>query len=100
MTILSFVVLAYYAVSYMQLFGYSLWGTVWRQIFVYGFVFSISLLLMHWLFYLGHPSNAQVVKGNTLHVRIIYALSGVFFLGMGYIINRIATRKSRAQQKS
>ena len=32
------IVVAYYIVGYKQLFGYSLWGTMWRLVFVFCFV--------------------------------------------------------------
>ena len=50
-------IMAYYFVSYKQLFGYGIWGTLWRQTLV-----SISVLLFFmfliWVFY---PSMIDTV---------------------------------------
>ncbi|MBR3100881.1 MAG: DUF3667 domain-containing protein [Muribaculaceae bacterium] len=99
MTVLSIIVIAYYIVGYMQLFGYGLWGTLWRQIFVYGFVNCAKLLLMHMAFYSWFNHDLSLTQQYALPIGHLYILFGILFLGVGYIINRIATRKTRAQQK-
>lgn len=101
MTVLSFiyvVVTVYYIIGYKQLFGYSLWGTVWRLLFVFGFVYSVTLLLTHVAFYLGLARDVQVLE-YTLPAKdfmlAFHIASGVLILATGYFINLIATRKAR-----
>ncbi len=104
MTILSaiyLIVIAYYLIGYKQLFGYGVWGTVWRLLFVFGFVYCASLLLVHLVFYLGLSRDVQVAEGYTLPAKIFmprfYIFFGVLIMLIGYFINRIATRKARRQ---
>ena len=102
-TVLSiiFVVVAYFIIGYKQLFGYSLWGTVWRLAFVFSFVYCVALLLAHLAFYLGLTRDIHIAE-YTLPAKIFmpsfYVFFGVLILLTGYLINRIATRKVRRQQ--
>ena len=102
LTMLIIVVSAYYIIGYKQLFGYGLWGSLWRLVFVFGFVYRFSLLLAHLAFFMGLTPDIQV-QGYTLPAKIFmigfHVLSGTLILGTGYLINRIATRKARRQQK-
>ncbi len=95
---------AYYIIGYMQLFGYGLWGTLWRLAFVYVFVYCISLLLAHVVFYMGLTTDVQVAPGYTLPANRFmpgfYIVVGVLTMVTGYLINRIATRKARRQLRS
>jgi len=104
MTIVSvstLVVMAYYIISYKQLFGYSLWGTLWRQAFVFGFIYCFALVLAFTVFDMGIPTDLPVAPGRTINVRNLYigffGISGIVIMVMGYLINRIATRKARRQ---
>lgn len=105
MTILSLffiVVVAYFIIGYKQLFGYSALGTLWRLAFVFGFIYSCALLLLHVAFFMGLTPDIQV-QGYKLPAKIFmigfHVLSGTLILGTGYLINRIATRKARRQQR-
>ena len=97
-TVIFVVVTAYYIIGYKQLFGYGLWGTVWRLLFVFGFVYSVALLLAHVVFYLGIARDVQVAE-YTLPAKDFmvgfYISVGVLIMTAGYFINRIATRKAR-----
>ena len=44
------VIMAYYFITYKQLFGYGIWGTLWRQTLVSACV-VLSFMLLVWLFY-------------------------------------------------
>ena len=96
---LAIIVIAYYVVGFMQLFGYGLWGTLWRQAFVYVFIFNIALLLMHLSFHLGLSPDIQVTREYAFPAEIVYAFIGALVLGTGCIVNHIATRKARRQQR-
>ena len=43
-------IMAYFFVGYKQLFGYGIWGTLWRQVLVYICV-AFSFMLLVWLFF-------------------------------------------------
>ena len=93
----------YYIIGYRQLFGYGLWGTTWRLLFVFGFVYCVALLLTHLVFYFGLTRDVQVA-GYTLPAKFFmpgfYIFLGVLFMVVGYFINRITTRKTRPQQQN
>ena len=110
--IYSFIVYAlyglYYIIVYKHLFGYSLWGTLWRSGFILSTVFCAMLSGVYLLFDIDIQG---LVQSNGMHpsaqqaARIKYYLSGVFlvlalmsFVG-GIVINYIATRKQRRQLK-
>ena len=104
MTNLSFIYLivtAYYIIGYKQLFGYGVWGTAWRLLFIFGFVYCAWLLLAHLVFYLGLSRDVQVAEGYTLPAKVFmpgfYIFFGVLIMLIGYFINRLSTRKARRQ---
>ena len=103
MTVLSaiFVItIAYYIIGYKQLFGYGLWGSLWRLVFVFIFVYCCALLVGHFIFYSGATRDIQVM-GYTLPARSFmtgfYIIIGVLILSTGYLINHITSRKTRRQ---
>ena len=101
----SLILMLYYIVGYMQLFGYNLWGTLWRQAFVFGFVFCTAVALATWAFDLNPAANngTPTPSGQTLPVKTIlitfYSVVSIIILATGYIINLIATRKIRKEQR-
>jgi hypothetical protein len=104
-SISSLILMLYYIVGYMQLFGYNLWGTLWRQAFVFGFVFCTAVTLATWAFDLNPAANAGIPtpSGQMLSIKSIlitfYSVASIIILAIGYIINRIATRKIRKEQR-
>ena len=64
LTVLFILVIAYYIIGYKQLFGYRLWGTLWRLAFVFIFVYGCALLLGHLIFYSGPTRDIQVMGFN------------------------------------
>ena len=100
LTLFFIVVVAYFIIGYKQLFGYSLWGTFWRLVFVFIFVYCCALLLGHLIFYSGEAPDIQVA-GHSFPAKnfmpCFYVIFGVLILSSGYLINRIATRKARRQ---
>ncbi|MBR5169871.1 MAG: DUF3667 domain-containing protein [Muribaculaceae bacterium] len=100
LTLLSIVVIAYYIIGYKQLFGYGLWGTLWRLVFVFGFVYCFALLLAHVAFFMGITPNVEV-HGYILPAKnfmiSFHIILGVLIMLTGHLINRITTRKARGK---
>ena len=103
----SLVVMIYYIIGYRQLFGYGIWGTLWRQ----GFVF-ISATLFGWVLILiafnsgfmeSIPKEVIDAHGPLKVYLIFLGLSfsmAVMVLTTGFVINYIATRlASRRNQQ-
>ena len=93
------VVMAYYIIGYKQLFGYSLWGTLWRQAFILGFIYCVAFVLAVIVFDMGLPTDMPVAPGRTINVKHLYigifGIFGTVLIVTGYLINRLATRKAR-----
>ena len=102
LTVFFIVVVAYFIIGYMQLFGYSLWGTLWRLVFVFTFVYCIALLLAHLVFYSG-PSPDIQVAGYSLPAKSFmigfYISVGTLIMTTGYFINHLTTRKAQRLQQ-
>lgn len=99
----SLILMVYYIIGYSQLFGYSLWGVLWRQAFVAGFIwgFSTSLVMLFLdINAIGgpglKPEQGTAIKYFFSFLCLIFA---VMVLATGYIINLIATRKARKELK-
>ncbi len=89
----------YYIIAYKELFGYSLWGTVWRQAFVYLAVIVFASMSM----LVSSPDLASLLLEKT---RLTIVQIRLFFIGVplalaisimatGWLVNRIATRWTR-----
>ena len=95
--------MAYYIIGYRQLFGYSLWGVLWRQAFVFGFIFLVSGSLIYWFIDLSLLAEAGMSPEQIAAYRLfffsLFIVLGVLILATGYIINLIATRKVRKELK-
>ena len=102
-TVSTLVVMLYYIVGYRQLFGYSLWGTLWRQAFVFGFIYCIALTLAFLVFDFGLPTDLPVAPGRTINLKSLYigffVIFGIMILATGYLINRLATRWAQRRQQ-
>ena len=96
----------YYIVGYKQLFGYGLWGTLWRQGFIYISVVALTGGLIVGCFGL----DIQTVAGQTklteqeqmfsrLLIAGIAVLFGIGTMVVGFVINLIATRKARREMR-
>lgn len=92
----------YYVIAYKQLFGYGLWGTIWRVVFVIGsIVFFIGGLMF--IFFQIDVSQVEPNEFSSENSRFYYAgniiADGLKTLGAGWIINLIATRVSQLKLK-
>ena len=100
MKMLFILVVAYFIIGYKQLFGYSLWGTIWRLVFVFSFVYCVTLLLGHLVFFSGEAPDIQVAGQSfpaNIFMTCFYVIFGVLILSLGYLINSLATRKGKPQ---
>lgn len=100
LALLSILVTAvYYVIGYKQLFGYNLWGTLWRQ----GFVLLCGVSTLFLVVIVAFPEFRAIIKAadspNRPNGYIIGVISltivPLIILGIGHVINLIATRKAR-----
>ena len=106
-TIAIVIVMAYYLVTYMQLFGYGLWGTLWREAVVGLFVSFAGSAIVMLLFPVdfsgfvpsGTPMSPEMAKAIRYGSAVLYMVLCSMILGVGYLMNHLATRKSRQQKK-
>ena len=98
-----FILGIYYIIVYKYLFGYGLWGTLWRSGFIlFGVVFLISgavFMLYNIDFKKLIPALETLTDKQLLYVRLAYGYGclfiGVMSFAVGYVINLIVTRKER-----
>ena len=94
--------MAYYVIGYKKLFGYNLWGTLWRQ----GFVLFCGLLTLLLVTILAFPDLFMPKPADDNSAIIGYIIGAISFtivpliiLVIGHVINLIATRKYRKEYK-
>lgn len=93
----------FYTVSYKQLFGYGIWGTIWRLFFVLVpvsyFMSSIALLAFNIDMSSVLPQAGDITPEQNEMVRSGFTVGLMFIslmaLGVGYVINLLATRITR-----
>lgn len=98
----------YYIIVYKYLFGYSVWGTLWRC----GFVLATVFFLLTAAIFLGSNINQAVMDANLkeqltqeqiLEAKLFSVGGILMFTSMvmmvGFVINLIVTRKFRKQIK-
>ena len=91
----------YYIVGYMQLFGYGLWGTFWREAFILLTIIFIQFGLIFAFFAVdfGVMYDKQFSASDMPPVKTLTACGLLFMAVMtmlaGHVINLIATRKAR-----
>lgn len=88
------VLLIYYIIAYKQLFGYGIWGTVWRTLIVYASTVFIIDALMYIVFQIDF-SQLDPEQYSSINGRFYYAGAstayGLMILAGGWIINLIVT---------
>lgn len=98
-----FILMVYYIISYRQLFGYSLWGVLWRQAIVAGFIWGVSTSLLMLFLDMSAIGSAGLKPEQKTVMKYffsaLYLIFAVLVLATGYIINLIATRKVRKELK-
>lgn len=87
------VLMAYYFIAYKQLFGYGIWGTLWRLAIVVGTIIYFVTLLIILLFVDESPEiNKYYYAGQNAGYSFV-------ILAVGWVINFIVTRKIRKKSK-
>lgn len=96
-------VLAYFVIAYKQLFGYGVWGTLWRVIIIF-LVMALMLSTLAYLVFDFDPSKVGGVPDPTGSVKYFYAgitaFLALLIMALGWGINLIATRKVRRQMSN
>ena len=93
------VLVLYYVIAYKQLFGYGVWGTLWRVLLVIGvacyMVSSLMIVLLDFDF------EALGYSGlNKYSMALQSVCFALLLLAIGWLINLIATRKARREIKA
>ncbi len=97
------VLIIYYVIAYKQLFGFGVWGSLWRILIVFISAACISGAMMFAVFPIdpeafskfGLQGQEQLSDEFRYFVAIFYTVFGIFILLIGWGINMIATRKLR-----
>lgn len=101
---LSFLPIAvYYIIGYKQIFGYSLWGTIWRQ----GFVLFCGLFTLVIVVMASFPSfiketqtaDSPFEQNGIILGWISLLISPLIILFIGHVVNLLATGKYRQEYK-
>lgn len=92
---------AYNVIAYRQLFGYGIWGTLWRWVFIFGTVCYLIASLAFVMFefdpgaVVGEGDVAPMPVEAKYYFAVFMALLALFIFAIGWGINLIATRKPR-----
>ena len=107
-TVISSVFFAvYYIIVYEYLFGYGLWGTLWRCGFIYFtiifFLSSVFVIAFNVDFNALNQTGGKLTEQQAAFIKIAYITGFMMLafmtLALGYVINLIATRKFRRERK-
>ena len=85
----------YYFVAYRQLFGYGVWGTIWRQLFMW---ISFLSLMMGALYLTGGivientGLNTMQYAGYKTGWAMLFFFMSIVSLGIGCVLNKKSTR--------
>lgn len=90
----------YFVIALKQLFGYGIWGTFWRIAVVFGF----GVYMLSSLFFIPFDIDLSAYGDDPLisefgkYYFVFYsALLAFLVLGIGWVVNLVVTRKSRAR---
>ena len=98
----------YYIIVYKYIFGYNVWGTLWRSGFI---LLTISFLMACGLFLasnmdmnmVNRRAGVDFTQDEIFQDKMAFALLtfmlAMMVLSVGFVINYIATRKERQQMK-
>ena len=80
----------YYFFAYRQLFGFGVWGTIWR----------ITLCFLVWVFFIlavafmiVAPTESDLTIGTTIRMSLIILLPAVVIIAAGVVSNIVKSRK-------
>ena len=88
------VLLIYFVIVYKQLFGYGIWGTLWRIVIVWVSVYFVLEALLYLIFEVDFnldpnnfsPDNSRFFYSGNLTAK------GLIALGIGWLINLVTTK--------
>ncbi|MBO4814113.1 MAG: DUF3667 domain-containing protein [Muribaculaceae bacterium] len=90
--------LIYYVIAYKQLFGYGIWGTLWRVVIIFGFiVFALDSVM--YLFF--EDTSIQMEPNNSALENSKYITAGILMgyalilLAAGWLINLLIKKLAR-----
>ena len=95
----------YYIVSYMQLFGYGFWGTLWREVFIMFAVLFLqfAVIIAIFSFDMSVLDRFQITAEQKEIVRFVLValliIAASITMAVGHMINLMATREARKQLK-
>ena len=96
----------YYIIVYYYLFGYSLWGTLWRCGFILVTVLLLSVAGGISLFGMDMTNYSMTKAGvknayapSIEDIIFSYLFLALFLFGIGFLINLVVTRKARRELK-
>ena len=89
------ILILYYVITYKQVFGYGIWGTLWRVLIVFGVIVYAIESLMSLLFgVLPSPSEQSVLGSNKYLFASIQLGYGLVLLALGWLIDLVARKTS------
>lgn len=80
------ILIFYYVITYKQLFGYSILGTLWRVLIVLGFVVFVLDTLTYLFLVAG---TSQAAPDDSIIMHCVY---GLMLLGIGWVIDFISRK--------
>lgn len=93
----------FYIVTYMQLFGYGFWGTLWREVFIMFAIvcLQIAFILAIFSFDTSLLDSFQIaVEDKDIFrfiVVVLLTIAAAIAIAVGHVINLWATREARKQ---
>ena len=81
------ILIFYYVIAYKQLFGYGIWGTLWRVLIVFGFIIFVTDAFNFVVFYVD-----SVPKNERYFVAGVYLAYGLGLLGVGWAIDHFSRK--------
>jgi len=92
----------YYYIAYRQLFGYGVWGTIWRQVFMwvsFGFLLAGVLLASGGLILTENTSDVSYKFGHQVGLAVFFFALSLIVMVVGFLLNRLATRNRFKKKK-
>ena len=81
-------------VVYRQLFGYGVWGTLWRTVLSIGIIFYIFAVLMATIKYLQGELPIDHSTATVVFMAITLIVAGIAVLLLGYWIGKKTAQKN------
>ena len=92
----------YYLIAYAYLFGYGIWGTLWRCGFIYAFITLFASTGFVFIFD-DQLAALNLTEAQITEVKMTVSggilLTSLVILAVGFAINYMVTRKSRQELK-